>query len=85
MRVRVSISGITRQVMTYNVKLRSVCAIIVVVEKQRVLHNLRVCVCSLRYPACNAHASYFHLWPAPLYNIFPPHLINGKVSEKKIY
>jgi hypothetical protein len=27
-------------------------------------------VCSLRYPACNAHAPYCHLWPAPLYNMF---------------
>jgi len=23
---------------------------------------LWVCVCSLRYTACNAHASYCHLW-----------------------
>ena len=22
-----------------------------------------VCVCSLRYPACNAHGPYCHLWP----------------------
>ena len=29
-----------------------------------------VCVCSLSYPACNAHAPYWHLWPATLYNIF---------------
>jgi hypothetical protein len=28
-------------------------------------------VCSLSYPACNAHAPYCHLSPAPLYNIFP--------------
>jgi hypothetical protein len=34
-----------------------------------------VCVCSLRYPACNAHAPYCNLWPAPLYNIFLPYLI----------
>jgi len=27
-------------------------------------------VCSLRYPACNAHAPYCHLWPARPYNIF---------------
>jgi len=45
-------------------------ATIVAVEKQRVLHNLSVCICSLRYPACNAHAPYCHLWPAPLYNTF---------------
>jgi len=29
-----------------------------------------VCVCSLRHPACNAHAPYCHLWPVRLYNIF---------------
>jgi len=28
----------------------------VAVEKQKLLHNFRVCICSLRYPACNAHA-----------------------------
>jgi len=26
------------------------------------------CVCSLRYPACIAHAPYCHLWPVCLYN-----------------
>ena len=29
-----------------------------------------VCICRLRYPASNAHASYCHLWSARLYNIF---------------
>jgi len=24
------------------------------------------CVCSLRYPACNVHPSYCHLWPVQL-------------------
>jgi len=28
-----------------------------------------VCICSLRYPTCNAHAPHCHLWPAPIYNI----------------
>ena len=42
-----------------------------------------VYICSLSHPACNAHASYFHLWPARLCNIFPLHLINGMVFEKK--
>jgi len=59
-------------------------ATIVVVEKQRVLQNLSVCVCSLRYPACNAHAPYCHLWPAPLYNIFPHYLINGTIFGEKV-
>jgi hypothetical protein len=29
-----------------------------------------LCVCSLRYPACKAHAPCCRLWPAWLYNIF---------------
>ena len=41
------------------------------------------CVCSLGYPAHNAHAPYCHLWPAPLYNIFPHYLTNGTIFEKK--
>jgi hypothetical protein len=40
------------------------------------------CLCSLRYPAWNAHASLCHLWPAPLYNIFPHYLINGTIFLK---
>ena len=42
------------------------------------------CICSLSYPACNAHAPYWHLWPAPLYIIFPYYLINGTIIEKKV-
>jgi hypothetical protein len=33
-----------------------------------------VCVCSLSYLACNAHAPYCHLWPAPLYIVSPHYL-----------
>ena len=43
-----------------------------------------VCICSLRYPACNAHAPYCHLWPALLYNIVPHYLLNDTVFEKKL-
>ena len=39
---------------TYNVMLRCVRAIIVAGEKQSVLHNLSVYICSLKYPACYA-------------------------------
>ena len=42
------------------------------------------CVCSLSYPACNAHAPYCHLWPAPLYNIFPRYLINNTIFGKSL-
>jgi hypothetical protein len=46
------------------------------------LHILSVFV-SLMYPACNAQASYCHLWPVRLYNIFPHYLINGTIFERK--
>jgi hypothetical protein len=45
---------------------------------------LWVCVCSLRYPACNAHVPYCNLCPAQLYNIFPHYLTNGTILEKKL-
>jgi len=48
---------------TYNVTLRCVPTTIVGVEMQWVLPNLSVRICSLRYPACNAHTPYFQLWP----------------------
>jgi len=61
---------------TYNGKLRSVSAAIVAEEKQWILHILSVCICSLRYPTCNA--PYCYLWSVPLYNIFS-HLINDTI------
>jgi hypothetical protein len=69
---------------TNNVKLRHVRTTMVAVERQWILHIVRVCVCSLKYPACNAHAPYCHLWPTRLYKIFPHYLINGTIFEKKI-
>ena len=54
----------------YNVTLRRGRVTIVAVQKQGVLHNLGVCIGSLGYPACNAHAPYCHVWPATLYDIF---------------
>ena len=69
---------------TYNVTLRRVRASIVVVEKQWVLHNLSVCICSLRYPACNAHGPYCHAWSAPIYNIFL-HYLTAWFSRKKTF
>ena len=43
-----------------------------------------VCVCSLRYPACIAHAPYCHVWLALLYNIFPYYLIKDAIFKKKL-
>jgi len=43
-----------------------------------------VCVCRLRYPAGNAHATYWrHLWPVRLNNIFLLYLTNGTIFEEK--
>jgi len=64
---------------TYDVSVWHVRATIVAVEKQWVLHNHNVCICNLRYPACNAHVPCCHMWPVPLYNIFPHYLINGTI------
>jgi len=75
----------TRQAMycTYNVTARRVRTTFVALEKQQVLHIMGVCF-SVRYPACKEHAPYCHLWPAPLYGIFPHYLINGKAFEKTL-
>ena len=42
-----------------------------------------VCVCNLRDPACDAHALYYHQWPARLYNILPHYLTDCTISGKK--
>ena len=68
----------------YNVTMRRVHATTVAVEKQWVLHNLGVCISTFRYPACNVHAPYCHLWPAPLHNVFSHYLINGMMFGKKL-
>ena len=48
----------------------------------RTCYTYYECVCSLRCPACNAHAPYCHLWPARLH-IFPHYLINGTIFRRK--
>jgi hypothetical protein len=42
-----------------------------------------VCICSLSYPACNAHPPYCHLWPARLYNTVTHYPTRGTTFEKK--
>ena len=34
-----------------------------------------VCVCSISYPVCNAHAPYCRMWPVRLYNIFSRYIM----------
>jgi hypothetical protein len=67
----------------YNVILTRVRPTIFAVEKQYVLYILW-CVCSLRYPACNAQERHGHLWPVQLYNIFRHYPIHGIIFEKKV-
>jgi hypothetical protein len=65
----------------YNVTLSRIRRAIVAEENQRVLHRISVCICSLWYSARNAHAPN-HMWPVPLYSIFPLDLMNCKIFEK---
>ena len=53
-------------------------------EKQWVLPIPSVCICSLRYPAWNAHAPYCHLGPLQFYYIFPRYLINSTIFGKQL-
>ena len=41
------------------------------------------CVRGLSYPACNAHAPHYHMWPARLQNMFPYYLTKGTFLGKK--
>jgi hypothetical protein len=66
---------------TYNVIFRRIHATIFAVERQWVLRIPSVC--SRWYPACNAHAPYSHMLPAPLYMVFQHYLINGTIFERK--
>jgi hypothetical protein len=67
------------------VTFRRIRATSVVVEKQSLLHILIVCIFNLKDPASIAHAPFCHLWPAPLYNIFPHYLTKNKIFENKKY
>ena len=53
------------QAMCYNATLRRFDVNIVAVESSQ-CYVLWECVCSLSYPACNAHTPYCYLWPARL-------------------
>jgi len=66
-----------------NVTGRSVSATTVSVKSKN-YYLFGVCVCSLRCPACNAHAPYFPLCPNPLYKKFSCYTIKGTIFEKKI-
>ena len=45
-------------------------------------YTVFVYICSFRYAACNAHVSFSHLWPAPLYNISPYYPIKDTTVQQ---
>jgi hypothetical protein len=47
-------------------------------------HIFWVCICSLRYPACNVHLPYCHLCPIRLYNIVTRCLIQGTIFGENL-
>ena len=67
---------------TYSVTFRRLRGTVVEGEKAGSITQPE-CICSLRYPACNAHAPYCHQWPDPLYNIFPHFPTNGTIFGGK--
>jgi hypothetical protein len=80
---------------TYNVTLRRVRAIRITLHwgvfvqsflrwKCNEYYIIWVCVCSFRYPACSAHVPFCHLYPVPLFHIFPHYLINGTILGKNV-
>ena len=42
------------------------------------------CVCSLKYPVCNAYAPYCVLWPVRRCNISPHYFINGTIFGENV-
>ena len=58
------------------------CVLPITMFCRKIVHIL--CVCSLTYPTCKAHAPYFHLWPLWLHQIFRHYLINDTIFGKKL-
>jgi hypothetical protein len=52
-------------------------------HKSNECYTTCVCICSLRYPACNAHAQYCQLWLSTLYSMIPHYLIKSMIFERK--
>jgi len=75
-----SVHKITDRLFTYNAALGHVGVTNVAVQKQYVLHILRVCLWPEVFSTQDACAIlYFHLWPTHLYNMLLRYLINGKI------
>jgi hypothetical protein len=66
----------------YNETLSSICAIIVAVS---IVYSECPSVDLVVYHAlCMRHIATCHLWPVPVYNIFPHYPINGMILLRKL-
>jgi len=66
----------------HKVTLRCFRATKLAVEKQKVTHIMRVCVCSLWHSAFKIYAPYCHV-ACPALHFFPHIVTNGTIFEKK--
>ena len=64
-----------------NVTLRHICATNIAVGNAISITNYCCESMASKYPACNVHAPYCHLWPAWLNINFPCYLINGTIKK----
>ena len=67
---------------TYDVRLR--CVRVTILEVENKYDIFWVCVFSLRYPGCNAHMPYSHVWSARYYIIFHIFTLTARFSEKVV-
>jgi len=73
----------TRQPHTFNGKFRRV-RVTIFADENNEYYIFWVFVCSLSYPAFNAHGQYCHVWHFRPCNIFTPYLKNGTTGKKLI-
>ena len=59
--------------------MRRVRVTIVAVEKQKYITYSECVFVNLRYPVCDVHVSYCHLWPVQFYKVLLHYLINGTI------
>jgi hypothetical protein len=63
---------LSRQAMNYTYKVTLKCVREIILQwRNNKYYTTWLCICSLRYPACNAHTPYCYLRPARVYNTFP--------------
>jgi hypothetical protein len=84
-KLHINLKLIRIEAITYNVIMRRVLVTIVEVEKEYILHNLKVCLWpnlfSMQIGAC---ATLYYLWSIRLYHIPPRYLIKVMIFRQKL-